>query len=104
MYDAVTVERALFMWWEWRRSLIDHWATELELSELPLDEIRVEARKRLKPLCFPDSIWLELYWISAVACDCCLDYEPSFEKIVIPGWLSWPFDERVSSVYDLLRP
>ena len=103
MYDVVTVERAFFMWGKWRRSIVDHWVSAIELSELPPHEMRLEARGRLKPLDFPDCIWLELYWISAVASDCCLDHEPSFEKIVIPAWLSWPLGETIPSFHDLLR-
>ncbi len=61
-----------------------------------MEQLKLEARTELHKLDFPDSLWLELYWICCVESDYSFDYETTFENIAVPNWLPLPFDSQVS--------
>lgn len=85
------MERALFRWQKWRRSIISQWVEPYKkLEEMPPDQLKLEARQELQKLNLPVTILLELYWICSVTSDYNLDYPSSFDRIVIPDWLSLP--------------
>lgn len=85
------MERALFRWQKWRRSIISPWVEPYKkLEEMPPDQLKLEARQELQKLNLPVTMLLELYWICSVTSDYNLDYPSSFDRIVIPDWLSLP--------------
>jgi len=97
MWIDKTVERALFNWQKWRKSLIAQWSDlSTELDKLDLKQLKLIAAKALDRLDFPSSTWLQLYWICCVVSDYHFDYEDSFDNIVIPNWLPMPFDPPIS--------
>ncbi len=88
MWQPKQVERALFRWGKWRSSLINQWMkSESELRELSLDELRLVVKHELQRLALEGPV-MALYWICSVVSDCNLDYETSFEKIIITSWLA----------------
>ena len=93
MWQPEHVERALFLWKKWRCSLIHQWMGDTVLCELPLEELRRRARDELEKLGLQGSL-MAFYWICSVASECNLDYEASFEKIVIPSF-ALRFDRRL---------
>lgn len=86
MWQPKQVERALFRWRKWRCSLIHQWVSETELHELSLDDLRLRVKGELQKLGL-EGPNMALYWICSVVSDCNLDYEMSFEKIIIPPWM-----------------
>ena len=95
MYESV--ERALFNWSKWQHSLIKQWSNFVaEFETFDLELLTLIAKTSLDMLSFPNSIWLQLYWICCVASDYSLDYEDSFSNIVVPNWLPLPFDSSAS--------
>jgi hypothetical protein len=94
MWQRKRVERALFRWNKWRGSLIDQWVNfPNDLSNPSLDELRQQSKKALDRLALPPSWLLELYWICCVVSDYNLDYEESYDRIIVPGWFVIPFPE-----------
>lgn len=65
----------------------------MELRELPLEELRRTATAELEKLALEGSL-MAFYWICSVASGCNLDYETSFQKIVIPSF-ALRFDRRL---------
>ena len=55
-------------------------------------DLKKTAREELKSLVFPNSLWLQLYWICCIYSEYNFDYHESFEKIVIPEQLPMPFE------------
>ncbi len=96
MWQYETVERALFQWHKWRRSILGEWIALSELEELPLRQLKFKAREELNKLNLPRSLWLELYWICCVSSECNFDYEASFKNILVPAWLPLPYDPSLS--------
>lgn len=95
MWKPETVERALFRWRRWRQTIVNQWVnSDLE----SLSDLKSRAEDQLLLLNFPESLWLELYWISVVAADFCFNDESSFDRIVVPAGLC--VDQRLAS-YDL---
>jgi len=64
------------------------------LGELSLQELRRTARGELQKLGL-EGPKMELYWICSVASEYNLDYETSFEKIVVPPWFPLRYDRRL---------
>jgi hypothetical protein len=64
------------------------------LRELSLEELRRTARGELQKLGL-EGPKMELYWICSVASEYNLDYETSFEKIVVPPWFPLRYDRRL---------
>ena len=102
MWQPNSVERALFRWHEWRYSLVSQWiAAAKELRGLSLEELKLTARVALHKLSLEKPL-MSLYWICTVASDCNLEYDTTYERIVIPSWLPKRFDKRLAA--SRLRP
>lgn len=101
MCGSEKVERALFAWPKWRSSLIHYWMSETEwpkssLEVLSLENLRATASAALQELGLESQgNVMARYWICAVASDCNLEYESSFENIIIPLWFPKRFDYRL---------
>ena len=83
MWKSETVERALFKWPIWKRSIISQWSNSPSERQL-----QAMAAQELESLGFPSCLSLENYWISCITSDYNLDYPPSFKRIVAPEWIS----------------
>lgn len=84
MWQPHMVERVLFSWRKWRKSIISYWVEccfDLSLS-LSLSDILIA--QRLKELDFHVSYILELYWICCVSSDYNFDYPATYKKIATP--------------------
>ena len=99
MWQSKTVERALFRWDKWRQSLVKVWARcdpgSNELASARLQEL---ASTVVKGFGLPDSAILELYWACCVTSRCNIDYEASFDRIVISEAVELPFDPSISGL------
>ena len=89
MWQPSQVERILFQWHRWRRSLVAHWTTlGNQPPELSQEHLTMKARDELDALGLPRSLLMELYWSSVAVSDVNLDYPSTFQKMVIPaGWV-----------------
>lgn len=95
MWQPRSVERVLFQWHKWQHSLVRQWMTAAsELRGLSLEELKLTARGALQKLGFEGPL-ISLYWICSVASDCNLEYDTSYDRIVIPSWLPKRFDKRL---------
>jgi hypothetical protein len=100
MWQPKKVERALFKWQKWRRSLIIQWAkTTNTFEELPLDQRNGVAKLEMQQIGFPSSLFLEIYWICCISSSYNLDYPTTYENIVIPPWLPLPPGRRPVRYY-----
>ena len=91
MWQPKRVELALFRWPKWRQSIIDQWVKSRGvINELSYDDLRDKAREEVQKLGFSSSLFLETYWVCCIASNCSLDYPVTYDKIVIPDWLSLP--------------
>ncbi len=97
MWQPQTVERALFRWAKWRKSIIDTWMLAETEPVLLLKQMALRVDGALENLGLPASLWLKLYWMCCVTSDYNLDYEASLSNIVIPAW----FPPVSFSVYKL---
>jgi len=99
MWQSKTVERALFKWDKWRQSLVRVWASyDPGSSQLASARLKKLANKAVKGFGLPDSALLELYWACCVTSRCNIDYEASFDRIVISEAVELPFDPSVSDL------
>jgi hypothetical protein len=92
MWKPEKVERALFLWPRWKRSLVLSWIGAEELEGLPLADLRVHVRGALQKLDLPESILFEIYWISCAISDYCFDDWNTFNSIGMPRWLITRYD------------
>jgi hypothetical protein len=84
MWQPPMVERALFRWHKWRKSIINYWVEcrfDLNLS-LSLPDLLIA--RRLRELDLHVSHILELYWICCVSSDYNFDYPATYKKIATP--------------------
>jgi hypothetical protein len=96
MWQSKNVEKALFRWKRWRQSIICQWVSLTdELEESHVTQLKLQARQELANLGFPTSILFELYWVCCTASDYNFQDETSFERIRVPAWLPFPFDEAI---------
>lgn len=87
MWSHRKVEQALFRWSKWRQSIILQWMNlQIDLEKMTPGEVRLMAREELAKLRLPESLWLELYWISSIDSAYNLNEERSFKNIIIPRW------------------
>lgn len=99
MWQQKTVERALFKWNKWRCSIINIWAnSDNNLEKLCQEELNKKVSNELSILKLPSSVFLKIYWICSVTSDYNLDYEKSFNNIIVPSWLPIP-DNLEPSVF-----
>lgn len=99
MWQSKTVERALFKWNKWRQSLVRVWASyDPGSNELASSRLNILTHQAVKEFNLPDSAFLELYWACCVVSNCNMDYEASFDRIVISEALELPFDPSISDL------
>ncbi len=88
MWRPSKVERALFAWRMWRRSVVGQWReSNVELEDQPLESLRQGVDHELAKLGFPRSAFLEVYWICCVMSDYRLDAPATYDRIVMPAWV-----------------
>lgn len=104
MWKSQRVEEALFRWPSWRSSILGQWyRPEHELHKLAVDVVKDIARQEMLRLGFPEfpaSEFMAIYWVSCVASDYNIDVPGTYDTIVMPPWLSFPFGEGTDD-YDL---
>jgi len=99
MWQSKTVERALFKWNKWRQSLVRVWASyDPGSNELASARLKELANTVVKGFGLPNSAILELYWACCVTSRCNIDYEASFDRIVISEAVELPFDPSISDL------
>lgn len=99
MWQSKTVERALFKWDKWRQSLVKVWVCyDPGSSQLASARLKKLANKADKGFGLPDSAILELYWACCVTSSCNIDYEASFDRIVISEAVELPFDPSITDL------
>lgn len=106
MWKPTTVERVLFRWPRWRRSIVMQW-THLLTNPLVPDAtyLKTEARDEVFKLgMLSPSPVLEFYWMCCVTSDINIDYKATFKKIVVPPWLSSPSNPLVFAESYTLNP
>jgi hypothetical protein len=106
MWKPEIVERALFRWPRWRKSIIMQWSQRLDYpTEAHVDDLKIPASKELQKLGLSlVSPLLGLYWICCVASDYNMDFESTFKKITVPPWLPLPPNPTVFEHYPELEP
>jgi hypothetical protein len=93
MWNPEKVERALFTWRNWRKSVIDEWMSPTaRLDKLRLNQLREIAANRMSEMEFPKSVVLEMYWYCCVLNDYSIDSWSTFNRIVVPAWLPSVYD------------
>ena len=102
MWNLEKVERALFTWRKWRKSIIGEWMhPTARLDKLRLSQIREIAAKGMSKMELPKSVLLEMYWLCCVLSDYSMDNWTTFDRIVVPEWLLSLYDSILN--YDF-RP
>jgi len=93
MWTSDKVERALFIWPEWRTSIIREWMNPtVGLEEMRLEQIREIVGAEMSNMKFPKSVLLEMYWYCCVLSDYSMDNWITFDKILVPTWLPSVYD------------
>jgi hypothetical protein len=88
MWTSKQVERGLFGWNDWKQSIVYQWADiDVELETYSLGQLRHLAIDKLRVLGLEPTLQFQIYWLSCVASDYCLNDPKSFEHICIPYWL-----------------
>ena len=100
MWKFEKVERALFTWPVWRKSVIHEWANPTGgLDKLPLSQLRGIVGTATCKMGFPKSILLEIYWFCCVLDDYSIDNWTTFDGIRVPAWLLSVYEPILS--YDI---
>jgi len=93
MWNSEKVERALFTWPRWRKSVLREWMNPtVGLDKLNLRRIREIAGAETSEMGFPKSVLLEMYWFCCVLSDYSMDNWTTFDRIVMPAWLPSVYD------------
>ena len=93
MWNPEKVERALFTWPKWRKSVLREWINPTAgLDKLRLRRIRKIAGTKTSEMGFPKSVLLEMYWFCCVLSDYSMDNWTTFDRIVMPAWLPSLYD------------
>ena len=88
MWNSLTVEKGLFVWLPWRRSIINAWCClPKELESYTLDDFRKWANGGLNELRIPNNYLLEFYWICCVTSDYNMNFPSSFKHIEVTPWI-----------------
>ncbi len=93
MWNNLSVEKALFAWLPWRRSIINTWCSMPKgFNGYALDDFRKWAAIELKELKMPESYLLEFYWICCVTSDYNIGFSATYEKIEVTPWILKKYD------------
>lgn len=88
MWHFEKVERALFTWPVWRKSVIHAWVNPIyRLKDSRLRRIREIAGTVMSEMKFPKSVLLEMYWYCCILSDYSMNSWTTFDGIRVPRWL-----------------
>lgn len=88
MWTDRQVERALFSWVKWRRSIVLQWLdVDLGWETLSLNQLRSKAKHELRGLELMPCIQMQVYWLCCAVSDYFIDDSSSYRKICMPDWL-----------------
>jgi hypothetical protein len=109
MWNQKKVERALFRWQKWKRSIVGEWYYGTNLRQCNIGQLRTKSRRVLETLGLGDPaqsphILFEIYWISCVESDYVLDNPVTYESIQVPDWLPTQYNEIVAKGDRVLPP
>jgi hypothetical protein len=106
MWQPAVVERALFKWPKWRRSIIMQWIRLPDgQPKLHINDLKMASGQELRKLGLSSvSPLFDLYWICCVASDYNMDYESTFKNIIVPPELPLPPNPMAYEHYPELGP
>jgi hypothetical protein len=109
MWTQKNVERALFRWDKWKKSIVNEWYLGTDLASLDIRRLRTRSRQALRTLGLTGlggriHIFLEIYWICCVVSDYVFEDPSTYTSIRIPDWLATKYSKLVNPSDRILPP